>query len=101
MSNELAIAGVTAVLEYILNQIYSTLTHQFGNTVTVSAIAPDLVQSSFSAGGTNQPQNQVNIFLHQVTYNQGWRNEGLPSLAADGKTPLQNPPLALDLHYLL
>jgi hypothetical protein len=31
----------------------------------------------------------------------GWRNVGLPSLAADGKTVLKNPPLALDLHYLL
>ena len=26
---------------------------------------------------------------------------GLPSLAADGTTQLKNPPLALDLHYLL
>ena len=102
MSNELAIAGVTAVLEYILTQIYSPLTHQFGGPVGVSAIAPDLVQSSFaSSGGSSQTQNQVNIFMHQVTYNQGWRNEGFPSLASDGKTPLRNPPLALDLHYLL
>ena len=101
MSNELAISGVTAVLEYILNNVFSGLTTLFGGTVTVSSIAPDLVQSGFTSGGSNSFQNQVNIFLHQVTYNQGWRNEGFPSLSADGKTPLQNPPLALDLHYLL
>lgn len=101
MSNELAIAGVTAVLEYILNHIFSGLTSLLGSTVTVSSLAPDLVQNSFTSGATTQPQNQVNIFLHQVTYNQGWRNEDFPSLGPDGKTPLQNPRLALDLHYLL
>jgi hypothetical protein len=100
MSNALAISGVTAVLEYILNNVFSGLTSLFGGTVTVSSLAPDLVQASFTGGGTSV-QNQVNIFLHQVTYNQGWRNEGFPSLGPDGKTPLQNPPLPLDLHYLL
>jgi len=101
MSNELAISGVTAVLEYILNNTFSNLTSLFGSHVKVTSLAPDLVQSSFTSGSTSAPQNQVNIFLHQVTYNQGWRNEGFPSLAPDGKTPLDNPPLALDLHYLL
>jgi Pvc16 N-terminal domain len=101
MSNELAISGVTAVLEYILHNVFSGLTGLFGGTVTVSSLAPDLVQTNFTSGGTSSYQNQVNIFLHQVTYNQGWRNEGFPSLASDGKTPLQNPTLALDLHYLL
>jgi hypothetical protein len=101
MSSALAISGVTAVLEFILNNVFGGLSTLFGGTVTVSSLAPDLVQSSFGAGGAAAPQNQVNLFLHQVTYNQGWRNEGFPSLAADGRTPLQNPPLALDLHYLL
>jgi hypothetical protein len=44
---------------------------------------------------------QVNLFMHQVTPNAAWRNVGLPSLAPDGTTRLSNPPLALDLHYLL
>jgi hypothetical protein len=102
MSNALAISGVTAVLEYILNNLFLGLSATFGSTVTVSSLAPDLVQAGFTTGGgASSVQNTVNLFLHQVTYNQGWRNEGLPSLAADGKTPLQSPPLALDLHYLL
>jgi hypothetical protein len=71
----------------------------FGGSVTVSSKAPDLLQHDIIDGKAQQ--NQVNLFLHQVTYNPGWRNVGLPSLDADGKTPLKNPPLALDLHYLL
>jgi len=96
MSNALAISGVTAVLEYLLTNVYSGA--QLGS-VSVSAVAPDLVQSG-SASGSDAPL-QVNLFLHQVTYNAGWRNVGQPSVAPDGKTRLSNPPLALDLHYLL
>lgn len=99
MSSALAISGVTAALQYYLGGVYSGLSSLFGGTVVVSAQAPDLVQNSIGDGSTLQ--NQVNVFLHQVTHNVGWRNVGLPSLGADGQTQLQNPPLALDLHYLL
>lgn len=99
MSNALAISGITAVLQYYLGNVYSGLSTLFGGSVTVSSQAPDLVQNSIGDGSTLQ--NQVNIFLHQVTYNSGWRNVGLPSLGADGKSQLKSPPLALDLHYLL
>ena len=99
MSNALAISGVTAVLQYYLTGVYSGLSALFGGTVTISSQAPDILQNAFSSGGTTQ--NQVNLFLHQVTHNPAWRNVDLPSLAADGKTQLKNPPLALDLHYLL
>jgi hypothetical protein len=96
MSNALAISGVTAVLEYLLTNVYSGA--QLGS-VSISAVAPDLIQSG-SSSGSDTPL-QVNLFLHQVTYNAAWRNVGQPSVAADGKTRLGNPPLALDLHYLL
>ncbi len=99
MSSALALSGVTATLQYYLGNVYSSLSSLFGGAVTVSSKAPDLIQSSLRDGSALQ--NQVNIFLHQVTYNVGWRNAGLPSLAADGQTVLKNPPLALDLHYLL
>jgi hypothetical protein len=36
-----------------------------------------------------------------VTPNQGWRNVGLPSVDSSGTNRLSNPPLALDLHYIL
>ncbi len=62
-------------------------------------MAPDLVQSTLGSGPNSALQ--VNLFLHQVTYNAAWRNFDQPSLSADGRTRLKNPPLALDLHYLL
>ena len=65
----------------------------------MTCLAPDQVQNNL--GDISGPENQVNLFLHQVTHNAAWRNVDLPSLAADGKTRLKSPPLALDLHYLL
>jgi hypothetical protein len=98
MSNALAIAGVTEVLQYFLNMVYNSPESVLGS-VTVSAVAPDIVQSNIGNGSSSQLQ--VNLFLHQVTPNAAWRNVGLPSLAADGATALKNQLLALDLHYLL
>jgi hypothetical protein len=100
MSDALAISGVSAVLQYYLYNMYKSLpTTLFGGVVTLTSQAPDQVQNSF--GGGSATENQVNLFLHQVTYNAAWRNVGLPSVAADGQTRLKSPPLALDLHYLL
>lgn len=98
MSNALAIAGVTAVLRDLLNDglINNSISGTLGNAVTVSVLAPDRV---VAANGTEN--SQLNLFLHQVTPNLGWRNEGLPSRDASGRSRLSNPPLALDLHYLL
>jgi hypothetical protein len=50
-------------------------------------------------GGTET--SQINLFLHQVTHNGAWRNEAQPSRDASGRHRLGNPPLALDLHYLV
>jgi len=99
MSDALAISGVSAVLQFYLGNMYSNLSAQFGGTIGLSAQAPDLVQARFAS--PTATENQVNLFLHQVTYNAAWRNVQLPSLDADGKTLLTCPPLALDLHYLL
>ena len=99
MSDALAMSAVSMVLQYYLFNLYATVSAEFGGTVQVSSLAPDMVQALIT-GATN-PQPRVNLFLHQVTFNANWRNVGLPSLAADGITRLKNPPLALDLHYLL
>src|SRR5215472_5535245 len=98
MSSALAIAGVTAVIQSFLNVVYNNPSSVLGS-VTVSAIAPDIIQAGVAGGGT--VQLQVNLFLHQVTYNAAWRNVEMPLLAPDGRTRLSNQPLALDLHYLL
>lgn len=98
MSNALAIAGVTAVIRDLLND--GIINHDISGTISskvlVSALPPDRVVSA----GTDEA-SQLNIFLHQVTPNTGWRNNGLPSVDESGKRRLSNPALALDLHYLI
>ena len=98
MSTALAIAGVTAVLRDMLNDglINHNISGVLGSTVTVTALPPDRLTPVGGADNT-----QINLFLHQVTPNIGWRNERLPSRDATGSQRLSNPPLALDLHYLL
>lgn len=96
MSSALAIAGVTAVLADLLNNgvVNNDLTAVMG-TVKVSARPPDRVTQANSA-----ESNQLNLFLYHVAPNPGWRNVGLPSRDETG-VRLTNPPLALDLFYLL
>jgi hypothetical protein len=97
MSTALAIASVTAVLRDLLNN--GLIDHNIASTVgnvTVSALAPDRIDQI----APNNQQSQLNLFLYQVTPNAAWRNVGLPSRDARGERA-SNPPLALDLHYLL
>src|ERR1700744_2823653 len=96
MTSALALSAVTSVLQTSLGLVYNSSAL---GTITVSAIAPDVVESKYGIGPDSGPL--VNLFLHQVTPNAAWRNIDFPSLAADGATRLKNPPLALDLHYLL
>ena len=94
MSSALAIGAVSAVLKNLLdNGIVEQVA--LGTTVNVSAVAPDTIR-------LDAPEDppQLNVFLHQVTPNAAWRNRELPSRAANGDR-LTNPPLALDLHYLI
>jgi len=97
VSSPLALAAITAVLRDLLNNglIDNDITGALGNNVTVTALPPDLIQID-----SGNARAQLNLFLHQVTPNAGWRNQGLPSRDDRGRR-LSNPPLALDLHYLL
>ncbi len=95
MSNALAIAAVTAVLKDLLNN--GLIAHDLASTVgmvNVTSKPPDLITT-----GPSEPA-QLNLFMYNVTENQGWRNTGLPSRDDRGDR-LSNPPLALNLHYLL
>ena len=94
MSSPLAMAGVTAVLKDLLNEGLINNDLASIGTFTVSALPPDRIQT-----GANE-ENRLNIFLYQVTPNLGWRNQGMPSTGSHGER-LTNPPLALDLHYML
>lgn len=97
MSNALAIAGVSAVLRDLLDTglIDHQVTDALGAGVTVSTLAPDAVPIE----GTDAAP-RLNLFLYLVTPNAGWRNVDLPSRDGNGRR-VTNPPLALDLHYLL
>ena len=96
MSNALAIAGVTAVIKDLLDGglIDHNLANTMGTGVVVSALAPDSIELG------NDTTRRLNLFLHQATPNVAWRNVGYPSRNAAGDR-IRNPPLALDLHYLL
>ena len=96
MSNALAIASVSAVLKDLLNN--AAIDHQLSNVVgevKVSALPPDRVLVE----GTPET-SRINLFMYQVTPNQGWRNVDLPSRDSSGERTA-SPPLALDLHYLV
>jgi len=98
MSTALAVAGVTAVLRGMLE---SWLGDQNANAALgganaeVTAVAPDTIALTGAGAGP-----QLNLFLHQVSPNAGWRNVDLPSMDARGRRSA-SPPLAIDLHYLL
>lgn len=96
MSTALAIASVTAVLKDLLNNgvVDHNLAPLVGD-VTVSALSPDRI-----AVDNNSETSQLNLFLYQVSLNAAWRNASLPSRDSRGAR-VTNPPLALDLHYLL
>ena len=99
MSNALAIAAVTAVLKSLLEEAVANLkVSATGGTPTVTVLAPDLILSNNTS--TNSQGDKLNLFLYQVTPNSGWRNVGLPSRNSSGER-VSNPPLGLDLHYLL
>jgi hypothetical protein len=92
MSSHFALAAVSAVLRRLLSLGLGDL-GALGNVV-VTALPPDRIQT-----GANE-SSQLNLYLHQVLPNTGWRNGSLPSHNASGER-MTNPPLALDLHYLL
>ena len=94
MSTALAFGAVSAVLRNVLDNGLVDAAPAIGAPVKVTAVAPDSIKLD---DPTAPPQ--LNLFLYRVTPNQGWRNAGLPS--REGAARLTNPPLAVDLHYLL
>lgn len=100
MSNALSIAAVTAVLKDLLENglVSDSITASVGDVI-VTALPPDLITV-----GTDE-RAQLNLFLYQVTQNRNvdWVSQEFRSKNSRiNKNPrTTNPPLALDLHYLL
>lgn len=98
MSTAMAVAAVTEAMRKLLDdwldeaQVDATLG---GAHASVTALPPDqhvLTGSDALIG--------LNLFLHRVSLNQGWRNVHLPCVDAIGNRT-SNPPLAIDLHFVL
>ncbi|MER6187914.1 DUF4255 domain-containing protein [Streptomyces sp. NPDC001652] len=94
MSSPLSLGAVSAVLRNLLDNGLVDTAPALG-TVKVTAVAPDTI----AVDEPDAPPS-LNLFLYRVTPNQGWRNTDLPAYDGDGARRT-NPPLALDLHYLL
>ncbi|AGK50419.1 hypothetical protein BTI_3887 [Burkholderia thailandensis MSMB121] len=96
MSSPLSLGAISAVLRNLLDDGMIEAGAALGSTVHVSAVAPDTIDLDKA-----EDPPRLNLFLHQVTPNAGWRNAGLPSRSGASGERLTNAPLALDLHYLL
>jgi Pvc16 N-terminal domain/IPT/TIG domain len=97
MSDYLAVGGVSAVLRSLLTTALTSggPSSLLGSSSPgITALSPDLIKT----GSDEQPQ--LNIFMYYASINPALRNLGLPSMNAQGGR-LSNPPLALNLHYLI
>jgi len=96
MSDYLAVGGVSAVLRSLLTTALTTggPSSLLGAPLSITATSPDLV-----ATGTNEIP-RLNLFMYYASPNAAYRNFDLPAYDSAGRRA-SNPPLALDLHYLL
>jgi hypothetical protein len=92
MSTTAALAATTQMLRSVLLDATSSLWARLGSTPSISAVPPDRIVSEDS--------DQLNVFLYRTSVNAALRDEGLPVRSANGARRSQ-PPLALDLHYLV
>jgi hypothetical protein len=92
MSSTAALAATTQMVRSVLLDATSTLWAKLGSTPAVSAVPPDRI--------TAEDGDQLNVFLYRTSLNPGWRDVGLPVRSPTG-TRLTQPPLALDLHYVI
>lgn len=97
MRSALRIASITQCLREILQRGLhaNSVADIVAGSDTVSVLAPDKIDVS-----TNKENSQLNLFMYQVSFNQGWRNFDQPSVNSNGER-ISNPPLAIDLHYFL
>lgn len=93
MSNALAIAAVTITLRNLIDR--NLPEDLAGATVTTKPLDKALGGN----GGGPTSGNQINLFLYQTEINPSWRNLPLSDQVRSGETG--QPPLALNLHYLV
>lgn len=87
----LRIAAVTHVLKRLLKE-------PSGITVINGLEVTTLLPHKMEGGAVTA--DQINLYMYMPTYNQGWKNHALPSMDSNARK-VSNPPLVLDLHYML
>jgi len=96
MSDYLAVGGVSAVLTALLNNALSN-----GGPATVLVSPPGITNKAPDMIATSSDElPQLNLFMYYASINPALRNIGLPSIDSNG-SQLSNPPLAINLHYLV
>jgi Pvc16 N-terminal domain len=93
MSGTLAIAAVSAVLKFLLQNslVAYNVEAIVGATTRVTVLPPDRVVAE---------EPRLNIYFYRALSNPGWADNRLPSRNERGER-VTNPYLALDLHYLI
>lgn len=92
MTSNLAIAAVSAVMKYVLQNPLS------GDSI--AAVVPDLTVSAIPPHKVADDEPHLNIFFYRAMVNPGWAQNNLPSRNESGGR-VSNPYLALDLYYLI
>lgn len=97
MSTAMAVAAATEALRGLLQQwVTADAVHQaLGFKADVWALPPDQIALS-----PPEAKPGLNLFLHRISLNQGWRNVDLPCRDSAGQR-VGNPPLPVDLHFVL
>lgn len=93
MSDSQAIGGVSATIKAVLEDRMEIPGGVSDVRITIGLPRSDQPE------GTGVEHPRVNVFLYRVTRNQGLTHEQMPGRGVRGG--YGNPPLSLDLHYLL
>ena len=97
MSNSRAIAAVTATLRSLIERGFDPARDPNADPLLQGTAVT--MQPPDEARGANPPDRQLNLYLYQVMPNSSYRNADIPRQLRPGETG--QPPLALNLYYLL
>jgi len=97
MSNSRAIAAVTATLRSLIERGFDPAKDPNADPLLQGTAVT--MQPPDEARSANPPERQLNLYLYQVMPNAAYRNADVPRQLRPGETG--QPPLALNLYYLL
>jgi hypothetical protein len=98
MSNSRAIAAVTATLRSLIERGFDPNKDPSADP-TVAGTSVTMQPPDEARSANPPPERQLNLYLYQVMPNAAYRNADVPRQLRPGETG--QPPLALNLYYLL